>query len=343
MRRRNSKRRRLLRQQLLDASQLFAQSAMSAYADEKWEFFYLHLATALEQLIKAVLANADPVLIAEERPTFETLLYLAGYGPGPGDGEAFVGVKTVSISQSFERIARVVEPYKRHGAGVNRLVDVRNSVVHAGLGGKIAAEQVLGDTAEYMEQLLAAVAKDREAYWGDSAELVADHRGRRLDAITGAYRRRIEAAKRHYHALIDGMDESTRQAFLAAVLSSAETFPAELLKECPACGNEGVLHIGYAEPDWQPDYDYGDGQVYIAGLYVAKVRFFGHEFSCRACGLDLMDTDLALAGMDDFTLTERDFDVSVATEAFQAQLREDEWGPEPPGGWPPLPEAPLPW
>lgn len=337
MKRRNRKGVRQLSHQLFEASRMFARSAMSSYANEKWEFFYLHLATALEQLIKAVLVAADPVLIAEERPGFETLLHLAGYGHRAGDTDFWAGVRTVSVSQSFDRVARLVEPYKQHGPGVRRLLDIRNSLVHAGLGGKIAAEQVLGDTAEYMEQLLVSLNTDSADYWGDSAELVEEHRGRRLDAITAAYRRRVQAAKNHYATVIEGMDDSARTAFLAAVFPSSEGLPTDLLRDCPACANEGVLHLGYAEPDWEPDYDYGDGQTYIAGLYVSKIRCFGHEFTCRACGLDLMDNDLQLAGMDDFTLTERNFDVGTATQAFQGRLIEEEFGPEPPGGWPQLP------
>ena len=67
-------------ERLLASSTHFARSATTAYADEAWETFYLHLGTAVEHLIKAVLADANPSYIADPKAGFDSLLHLTGMG-----------------------------------------------------------------------------------------------------------------------------------------------------------------------------------------------------------------------------------------------------------------------
>lgn len=313
-----------LADELLESSRRFAQSAVAAYSAESWDVFYLHLATALEHLAKSVLASADPVLIADSRGGFDTLLHLTGHGDRARIPEFAGAVKTVGLSDALERVARLIDNYKLPGPGVVHLIEVRNSLVHAGQGGRMAAEQVLGDVAGYLEQLIRARRVDPAAYWGESSDLVTDHREKRLDAIHASYRRRIRAAKDRYAATIRSMDAPTTAAFVSAVISRGINADfSEIPRDCPACGNVGVLFVGLAEPEWEPDWDYGDGQTYVAGMYVASIRIFGQEFNCRACGLALDGPDLELAGMDDSTLAAEDFDAELARRAFEPALMAD--------------------
>lgn len=68
---------------LLASSTLFVRSAVDAYASESWETFYLHLGTAVELLIKAVLADAHPSFIADPKADFDSLLHLSGLATKP--------------------------------------------------------------------------------------------------------------------------------------------------------------------------------------------------------------------------------------------------------------------
>lgn len=320
----NKRNRPPLADELLDSSRRFAQSAVAAYSAESWDVFYLHLATALEHLAKSVLASADPVLIADSRSGFDTLLHLTGYGDRARIPEFAGAVKTVGLSDALERVARLIDNYKLPGPGVVHLIGVRNSFVHAAQGGKMAAEQVLGDVAGYVEQLIRARGVDATAYWGETSELVADHREKRLDAIHASYRRRLQAAKDRYAATIGSMESPARTAFVAAVTPQGINADfSEIPRDCPACGNVGVLFVALAEPEWEPDWDYGDGQPYVAGMYVASIRIFGQEFECRACGIALDGPDLELAGMDDIALAAGDFETELARRAFERELMTD--------------------
>ena len=309
---------------LLASSQVFARSAVTAYSTESWEFFYLHLATALEHLAKSVLVSADPVLIADTRADFETLLHLTGYGHKAKTSDFGRVVRTVGLTEALERAGSLIENYKKPQPGVRLLIDARNGYVHLGQGGKIAAEIVLGDVADYFDQLLMERGIQSQDYWGEGSDLVADHREKRLDAIEASYRRRIQAAKDRYVVKLAGMDDTTRRLVITALtqVDVSEDF-SEIPRDCPACEEVGTLYVSLAEPDWEPDYDVADGQAYVAGLYVGSIRIFGQEFNCRACGLVIEDRALELAGMDDFKLKEGEFDVDMAQRAFEEQHDDD--------------------
>jgi hypothetical protein len=307
---------------LLASSQVFARSAVTAYSTESWEFFYLHLATALEHLAKSVLVSADPVLIADSRADFETQLHLTGYGHKATTPD-LGSVRTISLTEALERAGRLIENYKKPQAGVRLLIEARNGFVHLGQRSKVAAELVLGDVADCLDQLLAERGAKSADYWGEAADLVAEHRGKRLDAIEASYRRRIQAAKDRYSAKFADMDDATRRVVITALtqVDVAADF-SEVPRDCPACDEVGTLYVSLAEPTWEPDYD-SDGDV--TGMYVESIRIFGLEFGCRVCGLNLDDRELELAGMGELTLAEGEFDTQVAQEAFEEEFEPDDY------------------
>lgn len=311
-------------ERLTEASRRFAQSATSAYASENWEVFCLHLATAVEQLLKAVLAGVHPSFIADPTGGFDSLLHLCGEGARAAKPEPLGALRTITTKESFTRVARVIDHYEEPGDGVKLLIEMRNSVVHAGDHANTQVEIVLADVARFVPQLLLARGLTPDQYWGDSMQMVTEHAQRRLTAIEASYERKLQAARDRLQILIDQMGEdSALEAYVASVTPDglAEPFDAAPVK-CPACGYEGLIS-GTADPVWEADWDVGDGIAYIAGAYLSRIRLLSPWFKCRVCGLSLAPSQLPFAGLDSFAITDREYDLSEATRFYERQEAED--------------------
>lgn len=308
---------------LLASSQRFSQSATAAYAAEQWDVFYLHLATAVEQLVKAALADAHPSFIADPNATFDSLLHLAGFGKRAKTPETVGVVRTITITQALERVPRLIDNYRQPGPLVRVLLDTRNAIVHIGHDPKAKGDAILAGVARFVTPLLAALQLEPDLYWGESWPMVHEHDQRRLSELEALFIRRVQAAKDNYRHRTEGMDDAARAAFIAAVETTSASESFELVPaECPACGNQGAL-VGDATPEWEPDWDYGDGQAYVAGTYISSIELTGHAFDCRACNLSLDADLLPSAGLDSKTLTEKEWDVSSATSYYERLDHED--------------------
>jgi hypothetical protein len=315
---------------LLASSARFARSAATAYSDEAWDVFYLHLATAVEQLVKAVLARAHPLFIADVRSNsregFDLLLHLCGFGQRARTPDFVAALRTITTSEALERVSLLVDGYQPHSPLVDLLFSTRNGIVHAGNQGRARGDDVLGDVARYIGPLLSSQGVDPKDFWGDSAGMVALHAQRRLDASEARYRRRLQSAKEQYARLLSRMDEHGLAAYLAAV---APGFPAEpytsALAECPACGETGLI-TGSSDPRWEADWDTDGGIPYVDRVHVSEIRLDADGFRCRVCGLDLGADDLAFAGLARITLTDNDCDLSEAAAYFERQAADESWG-----------------
>jgi hypothetical protein len=310
---------------LLESSTFFARSAASAYSDESWDVFYLHLSTAVEQLMKSILAQAHPALIADTHASFDSLLHLCGFGDKAKTPDFAAAVRTITAAQALDRIGRLVDGYRPPSPRVLLLLEMRNGIVHSGHRGRGGGEaSLMGDVARYVEQLLGARGLSSADYWGDSAEMVATHMKGRLSALEASYQRRLQAAKERFAGYASRMEPPVLAAYVAAVTPTAPgaEFDSALVA-CPACGYEGEI-TGEPEPEWEPDWDYSDGQVWAAGMYVSKIHLQANGFECRICGLMLDADELAFGGLGDVTLTDHDCDLSEAATFFGRQAAEDE-------------------
>ena len=146
-----------------------------------------------------------------------------------------------------------------------------------------------------------------------------------MNALEGAYQRKIRAAREAHLIAIERLTPEEQEAFIEA---REPTEPAaefdEARVKCPACGNIGLLQ-GEPEPDWEADWDTEGGEAYVAGAYVSSVRLFTKGFTCGVCELRLDADQLALADLATVDLTDDDADLESATEYFTRQLAEDAW------------------
>jgi hypothetical protein len=301
----------------------FAQSAVGAYCGESWEIFYLHLAIAIEQVLKAVLAAQHPSLIADARG-FDSLLHLCGLGHHAKTPEFARAVRTITANEALDRVSRFVDDYQQPPARVRLLLEVRNAIAHAGHAERGEAEAVLGDTAEYVEQLLPALCLTGATFWGDSAELVSDHAKRRLNEREASYARRLQAAKERFARLSADMEPAAMEAVVAASEPAGpnDTFDA-VPAACPACRHNGDLW-GDPEPEWEADWDVSDGQAWSPGAYVSRIELQGAEFKCGVCGLSLGPSLLPFAGLERVSLTPNEYDIADATRYFERAFYDEE-------------------
>lgn len=310
---------------LVRSSTSFARSAISAYAAESLDVYYLHLATAVEHLVKGVLAGVHPSFIADPRGGFDSLLHLSGMGDRAVTPNFVGAVQTITITEALKRVARVVDDYKEPGAYVAVLLEARNGIVHAGQTPGQEGGMVLGDVARYVPTLLAAIGLSEADYWGDAADLVAQHAQRRLNEIEALFERQLQAARDRYASVIKHRPKVALAAFLAAVeprgpADDFTSFPVT----CPACERQGILS-GTPEPEWEPDWDYADGQSYIAGMYVDSITLRTSGFECPVCRLTLEDATLELAGLDTVTFRDAAFDSHLAYAHFR-RIEAEDWG-----------------
>jgi len=311
--------------QLIKSSSAFASSAVSAYCEESWDVFYLHLATALEQLLKAVLASTHPSLIADGRADFDSLLHLCGLGRRAKVPEFWRAVRTISASEAVARVERLAEDYEQPTPRIALLLHVRNSLVHCGQLERGEAQAVLGDVARFASQLLLRLDISHDKYWGEAASLVLEHMRRQLSALEASYARRLQSARERLTRLTEMMEPAALGAYVAAAtpVPLSSDFDAVAV-ECPVCGHAGEL-AGSPEPEWEADCDVSDGEAYVVGIGVSSITLKGDSFYCGVCGLSLPAWELPMAGMARIELTQDDYDGLDATRYFEQDLHDDPW------------------
>lgn len=70
----------------------------------------------------------------------------------------------------------------------------------------------------------------------------------------------------------------------------------QTLWTCPACEHQALVYGSY-DVNWAPDWDYSDGEAWVAGAYPV-VHFSPGTLDCRVCGLELDgEAELEAAGV----------------------------------------------
>jgi hypothetical protein len=283
-----------VKEELQNSASEFGQSALHAYLDKNWAVFLLHAATSLEHLLKASLASRHAALIAAA--DFDSLLHACELSPHAHTPASLM--KTIGARDALERCGRLIPSIDILKKELNLLVDVRNGVVHLGHVDKQAAKQTLTPFLKASDHLLSYIRADKPAHWGDLQDLVT---ARLSDSIKESEVRAMEAvtsAKVEFGRRFGGIADTTLRDGLLKSIESTYS-PAkyeEQLVDCPSCGRLALVSGAY-EVEWEPDYDYADGESFIAGVYPVVTFYPGH-LSCRVCELELDGEDeLETAGI----------------------------------------------
>jgi hypothetical protein len=307
----------LLAGRLLDSACAFARTALAAYRNEDWAVFNIHLATALEHLVKGALAYANPAYIADAR-SFDALLHLTGRGDRASTPEFVKAARTITLTEAMDRVARLVDGYPNKAPLVQVLLDRRNGVVHAGTIVRGQEADILGEVARHATHLLPFVHRTPADLWGEGDAFVAELAEHRISEIVAAYRRHVDAARLRFAALAERLGQPALDAFVSAreANNPSDDYSAFPI-ECPACGHLGMLR-GEPEPIWEADYDNDGDDWYVSGTFVDRIRFAAFDFYCDVCGLSLETDELEPAGLRLRVFTDDEFDLSDATDYFRA-------------------------
>lgn len=283
-----------LREELYASAERFARSALRALAEGDAAVFLLHAGTALEHLAKSFLVSLHGSLIASTSPrNFRSLLFLAGLEKQAGVTRS--QIRTVSMEEAIIRAGVIVPPFANLRQPLQPLVDGRDSVAHAAISDLSAAEAVAVPFLRGCDILLEEMTRDRSVFWGDLLEVVDAREAASAEAAKISALEKIAAARAAFAARYSSLEKEVQEALLATIAGSyAPEKYQQALHECPVCGTAALVE-GTIDVEWMPDWDYEDGESYVAGVY-PEVTIFPQRLECRACGLELEgEAELAAA------------------------------------------------
>lgn len=268
---------------LFDSAQTFGRSCLQALAAGNAAVFLLHAGTALEHLSKSLLASLHGSLIASPRD-FNSLLHLSGLSKYAGTKPS--QIRTITLTESLQRVGQIVPELGNLQASLQPLVDGRSGVAHAALVDPDAAQRVAAPFLRACDLLLLALERERATFWGDLLEIVDAREAASAEIATVKALERLAAARAAFAVRYTSLDDDGRDALVLAIAGSyAPKKYEQTLLACPACSTPALVE-GTIDVDWQPDWDYADGESYIAGAY-PEVTIFPQRLECRACGLRL--------------------------------------------------------
>ena len=236
--------------------------------------------TAIELLAKAVLAEANVLLIAGWKDE-ASLLELAQSDPRRGIP---VSVRTIGAETALGRAKKLGVPFDRYEKDLAALRKARNALMHIGSYDSTAVGDDLFDPwVRSMAALADHAGYTRSIVFGANADRVAQQMNEYADQIESLLARRVAAARRCWEEqAMDPADYELARKTLETDFARANSRdPAVQWLTCPICDLPANL---FGELENKPDYDYADGHTYLAGVYRDFVPTGVH---CETCGLNL--------------------------------------------------------
>ena len=279
---------------LAASAQAFSRSSLQAAADKDAAVFFLHAGTGLEHLSKALLASLHGSLIA--RPNdFDSLLHLSGLSKHATTRPS--QMRTITLQDSVKRAAQIVPELANLSPALTPLVEARSGVAHAALVQPEVVEAVIVPFLRACDLLLGALEIDRREFWGELIEVVDARVAASTEEARISALEKVAVARIEFRARVSNLADEAREVLLHAILAAyAPEKYEQTLVNCPACSTLALIE-GTIDVDWEPDWDYADGEAYMVGAF-PEVTIFPQRLECRACGLRLRgEAELAAAGV----------------------------------------------
>jgi hypothetical protein len=172
------------------------------------------------------------------------------------------------------------------------LADLRDGTIHAAITEEVET-RLLVAFAQYTDELLADLGRDRYGFWGDQLAVVEALMAKVSDKITRDVEVKLAAAGA-YFAQRYGKGSSELVKLVRRMATPDRDDDNGRAVNCPACRSQG-LATGTHEVEWEPDEWEGDHPVSVSGT----VYFQASAFECRVCKLRLNSAaEAAIAGID---------------------------------------------
>ena len=260
----------------------FVDRAFTCHEQSDWEGFVVHASTAIELLAKAVLAQVNLLLIAEERNE-ERLLDLARSDPRRGIPAS---VRTINADAALRRARKIGVPFDRYANDIDALRKARNTIMHTGSYDAATFDSAWFDAWVRSMVALSEYGKySANLTFGRNAPLVELAMERYGSQLEGLWVQRQAAAQHRWKtakAELDAIALTIRREMLQAEYSRAKSDdPRFHCLPCPVCGLPAIM---MGEFDIDPDWDYSDDDPFWPDL---DFEFVPTNLKCPTCGLRL--------------------------------------------------------
>ena len=273
--------RQALHMALASSSRRFAERAFSSHEQSDWEGFMVNAVTAVELLAKAVLASINPALLAD--PNHEQSLMILAQGEPRG--EVLVSLRTIGADKAISRVSKLGVSFDAFAEDLNALRSARNAVVHIGTYPRANIDRAFDGWVRSMVELCKRAQYSPKLIFGENTDLVELQLQQSRSSTAALWQQRRAAAERRWNSLYRDLDpEGFQRRFdlLESDMISANALdPSLQWVKCAVCGLPAHL---YGEFEPEADFDYGDGEEYISGVYW---DFVPRSISCSTCHLNL--------------------------------------------------------
>lgn len=288
--------------ELVRSAARWIDEAMRAWANDDFSKVAAVAPLAVEHLGKAVLWDANPVLLVPLNQDAEASLIVLATKPSLVAPK----LRTVGMAVLLARLEKMLGTLPVDAARRKRLIDSRNGAVHVGTG--TASRHVLLDALLLCQALLGHLDASEKSFFGEHHAAVLgllDEKRTETGHRVGAKRAR---ARQHLTQLEQQLGTEAFQAAcdtLAARVAEIEPRDYGLgfygkMHDCPECGTEALL-MGDVTVDFDVDWDVeplGGGEYAPIPISVTTVTLAPEAFTCPVCRLELRGLDeLAEAGL----------------------------------------------
>lgn len=279
--------------QLVGASASWIDAALRAWSDDDFSKVALLAPLAVELLGKAVLWNANPVLVVPLADSGEASLLSLATKPRLSDPK----LRTVGLAALLRRLDSVLDGGLPLGETQRaRMVDVRNGAVH--VAAPTQSRHVLVDSLAVCNRMLDNLGRDPKLFYRDhfgSVQELLDQKRSEVGHQVAAKRAR---ARLHLSEIAERLGGDVFSEATAMLEDNANDLDPDRLASadwavdalCPECGSRGRLQ-GPIELDANVDFDvFGiGGAAYSSEPYQSgwDVTLSPTAFACNVCRLTL--------------------------------------------------------
>lgn len=285
-----------LRAHLLGASRGSAQFALRSYASavpfERIQSA-LSAGSAVEYMLKCVIAAADPTLLAQRSSLDSVIALSRAVQPIPIDPRS---LRTIDASEALKIVGKL-HPTMKTQVDAAAVLDLRNSAAHMAMEAGPEIEKAVVGVVRVLSELLDFLKEGEDRFWGTNlSPLVREMKKKASDALAHRVGSKVAAAEMRFKALTRSLSGSGMEAILTLLERRDVPFAldesgGDVGRMCPACGRRGLLSfIKERDPssfEILSDPDDPSNQV----VYVS-VAGTPEMFQCPVCDLKLDGDEL---------------------------------------------------